>query len=120
MLRRVALVRTDISEERSASIIKVRRIGELETTSAVTSNRSSATLRNITEDGIVHSHRRENLNSYIALIDWTLRRRCNVSSVRYELWFYIPEDGIFRCDETLGVSNDGESHNCVGYPVKRL
>jgi hypothetical protein len=26
----------------------------------------------ITEDGIVHSHRRENLKSYIALTDWTL------------------------------------------------
>jgi hypothetical protein len=31
MLRRVALVRTDVSEERSASIIKVTRIGELGT-----------------------------------------------------------------------------------------
>jgi hypothetical protein len=32
MLRRVALVRTDISEERSASIIRVTRIAELGTT----------------------------------------------------------------------------------------
>jgi hypothetical protein len=39
MLRRVALVRTDISEELSASFIRVTRIGELETTLAVTSNR---------------------------------------------------------------------------------
>jgi DNA-binding TFAR19-related protein (PDSD5 family) len=31
MLRRVALVRTDISEEISASIIRVTRIGELGT-----------------------------------------------------------------------------------------
>jgi hypothetical protein len=44
MLRRVALVRTDISEERSASIIRVTRIGELETTLAVTSNRILASL----------------------------------------------------------------------------
>jgi hypothetical protein len=36
MLRRVDLVATDVSEERSASIIKVTRIGELETTLAVT------------------------------------------------------------------------------------
>jgi hypothetical protein len=35
MLRRVALVRTDISEERSAPIIRVTRIGVLETTLAV-------------------------------------------------------------------------------------
>jgi hypothetical protein len=41
MLRRVILVRTDVSEELSASIIRVIRIGELETTLAVTSNRSS-------------------------------------------------------------------------------
>jgi hypothetical protein len=39
MLRRVALVKTDVSEELSASIIRVTRIGELETTLAVTSNR---------------------------------------------------------------------------------
>jgi hypothetical protein len=108
MLRRVALVRTDFSEERSASIIKVTRIGELETL-AVTSNRDTlcserrllvtanvvpispilvtlmmealrssetsvlrrATRRNIAKD-ILHSHRRENLKSYIALTGWTL------------------------------------------------
>jgi hypothetical protein len=38
MLRRVALVRTDVSEELSTSIIRVTRIGELRTL-AVTSNR---------------------------------------------------------------------------------
>jgi hypothetical protein len=35
----VALVRTDVSEELSASFIRVTRIGELGTTLAVTSNR---------------------------------------------------------------------------------
>jgi hypothetical protein len=49
----------------------------------------------IPEDGILHSHRRENLKSYIALTGWALWRRRNVSPVRYELGFYIPEDGIF-------------------------
>jgi hypothetical protein len=39
ILRRVALVRTDVSEELSASFIRVTRIGELGTTPAVTSNR---------------------------------------------------------------------------------
>jgi hypothetical protein len=39
MLRRVALVRTDVSEEPSASFIRMTRIGELETTLAATSNR---------------------------------------------------------------------------------
>jgi hypothetical protein len=48
MLRRVALVRTDVSEELSASFIGVTRIGELGTL-AVTSNRR--TLRSNTTDG---------------------------------------------------------------------
>jgi hypothetical protein len=39
MLRRMALVRTDVSEELNASTIRVTRIGELGTTLAVTSNR---------------------------------------------------------------------------------
>jgi hypothetical protein len=39
MLRRVALVRTDISEELSTSLIGVTRISEIGSTLAVTSNR---------------------------------------------------------------------------------
>jgi hypothetical protein len=39
MLRRVDLVRTDVSEVLSASFIRVTRIGELGTTLAVTSDR---------------------------------------------------------------------------------
>jgi hypothetical protein len=39
MLHRVALVRTDVSEELSASFIRVTRVGELGTKLAVTSNR---------------------------------------------------------------------------------
>jgi hypothetical protein len=39
MLRRVVLVITDVSEELSASVIRVTRICELGTTLAITSNR---------------------------------------------------------------------------------
>jgi hypothetical protein len=37
MLRRVALVKTDVSEELSASFVRVTRIGELGTTQAAPS-----------------------------------------------------------------------------------
>jgi hypothetical protein len=49
MLRRLAVVRTDVSEEVSAS---------------ETSVLTRATRRNIPEDTILHIHRRENLKSY--------------------------------------------------------
>jgi hypothetical protein len=39
MLRRVALVRTDVSEEPSTSFTRVTRIGEIGTTLAATSKR---------------------------------------------------------------------------------
>jgi hypothetical protein len=61
-----------------------------------TSVLTSATRRHITEDGILHSHRRGNLKSYIALAGWTFWRRRNVSPVRYRLGFYIPEDGTLH------------------------
>jgi hypothetical protein len=61
--------------------------------SSETSVLTRATRPNIPEDGIFHSHSRENLKSYIALTGWLCNRR-NVSPVKYELGFYIPEDGM--------------------------
>jgi hypothetical protein len=45
MLRCVALVTTDVSEEFSTSFIGVKRIGELGKTLAVTSNRRTISLQ---------------------------------------------------------------------------
>jgi hypothetical protein len=98
MVRRVAVVRSDVSEERSPSIIRVtftfyvfcsvRQL--LDTANVVpsspilvtlmmeaihsseTSASRRATRRNITEDCILHSHPREYLRSNIALTGWTL------------------------------------------------
>jgi hypothetical protein len=115
VLRLAALVRTYVSKEHGASLIRVTRIGGLGTILAVTINRralrflflrslrrlivtatvvpsspflatlmtealrsfqtsllTGATRRCIPEDGILHSHRRENFKSYIALTVWTL------------------------------------------------
>jgi hypothetical protein len=53
MLRRVALVRTDVSMELSAS---------------ETSVLTRTTRRNVPEDTILHSHCRENLKSYVLIV----------------------------------------------------
>jgi hypothetical protein len=74
ILRCVVLVRADVSDEYIASMITVTRTGELGTTLAVTTNRSNLRKNNISipEDGILHSHRSENLKSCIALTGWAL------------------------------------------------
>jgi hypothetical protein len=99
MMRRVALVRTDFSEKCSASINKVifdelvfpRNVLRLLVIANVVPSsptlvilmmealRSSemsvlkrATRPHILEDGILHSHRREKLKSYIVLTGWTV------------------------------------------------
>jgi hypothetical protein len=63
--------------------------------SSETSVLTRATRRNIPEDAILHSHRGENLKSYIALTGWTLYRRHNVSPMRYELGFISQKTAFF-------------------------
>jgi hypothetical protein len=71
--------------------------------SSETSLLTGVTRRNIPEDAIVRSHRRENIKSYVTLTGWTLQRRRNMSPVRYQLGFHIPEDGVLHghCRENL-------------------
>jgi hypothetical protein len=60
----------------TALTMKVTSSGTFRTSDAIHSYETSvltrATRRNIPGDAILHSHRRENLKSYIALAGWTL------------------------------------------------
>jgi hypothetical protein len=55
---------------RSSLILVIQMMGAIR--SSETSVLTKATRRIVTEDGILHGHRRENLKSYIALTGWTL------------------------------------------------
>jgi hypothetical protein len=62
MWRRVDVVWTDISEERIASNFRVEKSASEE---PAWTGGCRSTRRHIPEDSILHSHRRENLKSYI-------------------------------------------------------
>jgi hypothetical protein len=69
--------------------------------------------RNIQEDGILHSHRRQYLKFNIELTDCGLYRRCNVSPVKYELGFYIPEHGILHSHRRANLKFNTEVTGCA-------
>jgi hypothetical protein len=58
MWRLLDMLLTDVSEERIASIFRATRSSE-------TSVNKISTRSHIPEEGILHSHRRDNLKSYI-------------------------------------------------------
>jgi hypothetical protein len=68
----------------------------------------------IQEDGILHTYRRENVKSYIALTYCALYQRRNASAVRYELSFYMPGDGI------LHSHRRGSLRSCNAKLIPRL
>jgi hypothetical protein len=87
MLRRVALVGTDVSEE------------------------LSATQRNISEDAILHSHRRENLKSYVPSSPILVTRMLEALSssetsvLTRETWHNIPEGAILHSHHRENLCN---------------
>jgi hypothetical protein len=116
VLRRVVLVKIDVSVVPSTSIIRVtscvRRflvaanvvpsspILVILMMEAPGSSESSVLTRvsrcNISEDVILHSHSRENLKSYMASTVWPLKERRNVSPLRYELGFISQKTAFLR------------------------
>jgi predicted proteasome-type protease len=82
LLRRVALVRTDVSEEPGASFIRVAKIGALGTTQAVTSNRR--TLRRNTH----HSSTSAVTSNYSTMrtINHYMRKEAMEWAVLHEGW----------------------------------
>jgi hypothetical protein len=88
LLRRVALVRTDVSKEPGASFIRVTKIGELGTTQAATSNRR--TLQRVRSSPILLALMKEALSS------------SETSVLTRATWRNIPEDSIPYQNLSLG------------------
>jgi hypothetical protein len=93
MLRRVALVRTDVSDELSAFFIRVTRIGELGTRLAVTSNRRTLVTASVVPSSPILVKMMKEALSYSETSVLTGVKRRNV-----------PEDIILSSGCTTGVN----------------
>jgi hypothetical protein len=113
LLRRVALVRTDVSEEPGASFIRVTKLGALGTTQAATSNRV----------------RRENLKSYavnIVLRSLILSILMMEAILSSETWVlikatrrHIPADGTLHA-KMLSTEVHRQSSKVVSLPTASI
>jgi hypothetical protein len=91
MLRRVALVRTDVSEERSSSIIKETRIGELGTALAVTSNRRTLRRNAMRERSYTRLGMQRGVEvagNGVGLLDFQTTKRDSIASAEGMGWWW--------------------------------
>jgi hypothetical protein len=123
MLRRVALVRTDILEEHIASIIKVKVISELVTTLAVTSNGSTRAIWRPIQDGCVlldgnltfklRSTGGGNTNQDLV----TTRLKTPCESLRFSLT--KPKDGNRRTSRFALIFYTVKCHDSISISISR-